>query len=88
MANVNSYYGRRAEEQSVSEEFIFRVQHDPVSGAAYHASLRGLTQESAEGDDRRHAGAVEEEERGQTLQADGIREVGDVVRGLSLDVHE
>lgn len=56
--------------------------------ASYHTSFRGLAQESSKGDDRRHAGAVEEEERGQTLQADGVCEVGQVVGGLSLDVHE
>ncbi|TNN51005.1 hypothetical protein EYF80_038807 [Liparis tanakae] len=43
------------------------------------ADARPQGEESSEGDDRRHAGAVEEEERGQTLQADGIREVGDVI---------
>ena len=56
--------------------------------ASYHTSLCGLTQESSKGDDRRHAGAVEEEEGGQTLKADGIRVVRKVVRSLSLDVQD
>lgn len=55
---------------------------------SYHPSLRGLAQKSSKGNDRRHAGAVKEEEGGQTLKADGVCVVGKVVRSLSLDVQD
>ncbi len=55
---------------------------------SYHASLCGLAQESSKGDDGWHAGAVEEEEGGQTLQTEGVCVVGKVVRSLSLDVQD
>lgn len=58
------------------------------TAASYHAALCGLAQEPSEGDDRWHAGAVEEEEGGQTLQTEGVRVVGQVVRSLPLDVEE
>ena len=56
--------------------------------STYYASLRGLPQEPPEGDDGGHAGAVEEQEGGQTLQARCIFVVRQVVGGLALDVHE
>lgn len=55
---------------------------------SYYASLCGLPQQPSEGDDRGHAGAVEEEEGGQTLQAQCVCVVRQVVGGLALDVHE
>ena len=57
-------------------------------GVTHHAALGGLTQQPAEGDDGRHAGAVEEEEGGQALEAQGVRVVRQVVRRLALDVVE
>lgn len=36
--------------------------------STHNVSFGGLAQQAPEGDDRRHAGAVEEEHRGQTLQ--------------------
>lgn len=59
-----------------------------MSGVSYYASLGGFPQQSAEGDDRRHAGTVEEKEGGQTLQAQSVRVVRQVVGRLALDVHE
>lgn len=56
--------------------------------ASHHSPLRCFAQQSSEGDDRRHAGAVQEEEGGQTLQTDGVRVVGQIVRSLSLDVQD
>lgn len=56
--------------------------------ASYHTPLCGLAQQSPEGDDGRHAGAVEEEEGGQTLQTDGVCVVGNVVGSLSFDVQD
>lgn len=56
--------------------------------ASHHSPLRCLAQQSSEGDDRRHAGAVQEEEGGQTLQTDGVCVVGQIVRSLSLDVED
>lgn len=58
------------------------------SYGTYHASLGGLAQESSKGDDGGHAGAVKEEEGGQTLQTNGICVVGKIVRSLSLDVQD
>lgn len=52
----------------------------------YHSALCGFTQEPTKSDDRWHAGTVEEQERCQTLQTDGIGVVGKVMRSLSLDV--
>lgn len=56
--------------------------------ASHHAALGGLAQQSPEGDDGRHACAVEEEEGGQTLQADGVGVVGKIVGGFPLDVQD
>lgn len=55
---------------------------------SHHAPFGGLAQQSSEGDDGRHAGAVQEEEGGQTLKADGVGVVGQVVGGLALDVQD
>ena len=55
-------------------------------GATHHAALGGLAQQPAEGDDGGHAGAVQEEEGGQTLEAERVRVVRQVVRRLALDV--
>lgn len=54
----------------------------------YYASFCCLAQQSSKGDDRRHAGTVEKEERGHTLQTDSIGVVGQVVGCLSLDVQK
>lgn len=59
-----------------------------TSAGPHHTALRGFTQQPPEGDDGGHAGAVEEQEGGQTLQADGVRVVRQVVRSLSLDVQD
>lgn len=59
-----------------------------MSGVSYYASLGGFPQQSSEGDDRRHAGTVEEKEGGKTLQAQSVRVVRQVVGRLALDVHE
>lgn len=56
--------------------------------ASHHAALGGLAQQPPEGDDGRHAGAVEEEEGSQTLQADGVGVVGQIVGGFALDVQD
>lgn len=59
-----------------------------MSAGPHHSALRGFTQQPPKGDDGGHAGAVEEEEGGQTLQADGVGVVRQVVRGLPLDVQD
>lgn len=59
-----------------------------VIATPYHSPICGFTQQPTKGDDRRHAGAVEEEEGGQTLQTDGVGVVGKVMRSLSLDVQD
>lgn len=52
-----------------------------VQGEGPHdAALGRLPQQTPEGDDGGHAGAVEEEEGGQTLQAECVGVVGQVVR--------
>lgn len=55
---------------------------------SHHAALGGLAQQAPEGDDGRHAGTVEEEKGSQTLQADGVGVVGQIVGGLPLDVQD
>lgn len=56
------------------------------TGRTYYAALRRLAQQSAEGDDGRHAGTVEEEERGHALEATGVAVVRQVMGQLPLDV--
>lgn len=53
---------------------------------SYYASLCGFSQQSSEGDNRGHAGAVQEQERGQTLQAERICEIRQEVRNLPLHI--
>lgn len=57
-----------------------------VSVWSYDASLCRLPQQSSKGDDRWHAGTVEEEERGHTLEAETVLEVTQIERSLSFDV--
>lgn len=45
----------------------------------YYSTLCGLPKQASESDHRRHAGTIEEQEGGQTLQADGIGVVRHVV---------
>lgn len=52
----------------------------------YDASLCRLPQQSSKGDDRRHAGTVEEEEGGHTLEAHTVLEVTQIERSFPLDV--
>lgn len=42
---------------------------------SYYVSFGGFSQQTPERDDWRHAGAVEEEDGRQTLQADGVSDV-------------
>jgi len=49
----------------------------------YDVPLGGLAQQAAEGDDGGHAGAVEEEHRGQALQAQRVPDVAPQERGLA-----
>ncbi len=42
---------------------------------SYYVSFGGFSQQTSERDDGRHAGAVQEEDGGQTLQVDGVRDV-------------
>lgn len=51
---------------------------------SHYAALCGLSQQASESDDRRHAGAVQEEERCQTLQTYGISVVRQIVWSLAL----
>lgn len=64
------------------------VEKPTGRGRIYDAALGRLAQQSAEGDDGRHAGAVEEEERGHTLKATGVCVVRQVVGKLPLDVQK
>lgn len=54
----------------------------------YYASFCRLAQQPSEGDDGGHAGTVEEEERGHTLEAESVVVVGQIVRRLALDVQK
>lgn len=53
---------------------------------SYNASLGRFSQQSSKGDHRRHAGTVEEEEGGHTLEAHAILEVTQIERSFPLDV--
>lgn len=64
------------------------LQNPTGQGRIYYAALRRLAQQSAEGDDGGHAGAVEEEERGHTLKTTGVSVVRQVVGKLPLDVQK
>lgn len=54
--------------------------------SSYDASLCGLPQQPSKGDNRRHAGTVEEEEGGHALEAHSILKVTQVERSFPLDV--
>lgn len=54
--------------------------------SSYDASLCGLPQQPSKGDNRRHAGAVEEEEGGHALEAHSILKVTQVEWSFPLDV--
>lgn len=56
-----------------------------VSGS-HDVSSGGLVQQASEGDDGRHAGAVQEEHRGHALQAAGVPQVAPQERKLPADV--
>lgn len=58
------------------------------TGSTDYAALGRLAQQSSEGDDGGHAGTVEEEEGGHTLEATGITVVRQVVGHLPLDVQK
>ncbi len=53
---------------------------------SYDASLCRLPQQSSKGDDRRHAGTVEEEEGGYALEAHAVLKVTQIERSFPLDV--
>lgn len=53
---------------------------------SYDASLCRLPQQSSKGDDRRHAGTVEEEKGGHTLEAHAVLKVTQIERSFPLDV--
>lgn len=53
---------------------------------SYYASLCSFSQQPSEGDNGGHAGAVQEQERGQTLQAERICEIRQEVRSLPLHI--
>ena len=55
---------------------------------SYNASLRSLPQQASEGDDWGHAGAVEEEEGGNTLKTQPIFVVTQIERSLPLNVQD
>lgn len=55
---------------------------------SYYASLGSLPQQPSEGDNRGHAGTVEEEEGGHTLETEAIFIVTQIVRKLPLDVQD
>ena len=57
-----------------------------VCVCAHNAPIGGLSEQSSEGDDRGHAGAVEEQEGGDTLQINAVSIVTQVERNLPLDV--
>ncbi len=59
-----------------------------VFRCSYYASLCGFSQQSSEGDNRGHAGAVQEQERGQTLQAERICEIWQEVWSLPLHIQK
>lgn len=53
---------------------------------SYYAPFGGLPEQTSEGDDGRHAGAVQEEDGGQALQAHGVSDVAPVERRLPPNV--
>lgn len=54
----------------------------------HYVALCCLPEQTSERDDRRHAGAVEEQDGGQTLQTEGVSDVAPVERQLPLDVQD
>lgn len=54
----------------------------------HDVALRSLSQQPPKCDDRRHAGTVEEEDGGQTLQAQRVPDVAPVERHLPLNIHD
>lgn len=57
-----------------------------MTTGSYYASFSGFSQQSPKGDNRRHAGAVQEQEGGQTLEAQRVLEITPVPGRLPLDV--
>lgn len=71
------------------QRVVFAARHPAFSArrvCSYDASLCGLPQQPSEGDHRRHAGAVEEEEGGHALEAHPVLKVAQVERSFPLDV--
>lgn len=68
-------------------EIRVSVQTFCTSVCPYNPSLCCLSEQPPKGDDRRHTGTVEEEERGHTLQAQTIFIVTQIERCLPFDVH-
>lgn len=58
----------------------------PAQRGAHHVAFGRLPQQSPKGDDRGHAGTVEEEEGRQALQAESIAKVARVPQGSALHV--
>ena len=68
---------------------VSMVMSKTVQGEEPHdAALCGLAQQASEGDDGGHARAVEEEQGGQALEAEGIAVVRQVVGRLPLHVQQ
>lgn len=55
---------------------------------SYNASLCRLPKQSSEGDDRRHAGTVEKEERGNTLEVQAVFIVTQIEGSFPFDVQD
>lgn len=62
------------------------ITQQTVCFCSYNASLCRLPQQSSKGDNRRHAGTVEEEEGGHALQAHAVFEVTQIVGSFPFDV--
>lgn len=56
--------------------------------SSYNTSFCRLPQQSPKGDDRRHAGTVEEEEGGHTLEAETILKITPIEWSFPLDVQD
>lgn len=57
-----------------------------MTQSSYYASLGGFSEQTPKGDDWWHAGTIQEEEGGQTLQAERIPVVAPVPGGFAFDV--
>lgn len=59
---------------------------DETASLTHYVVFGGFPQKASEGDDRGHAGTIEEKDRGQALQAKGVPHIAPVKRSFPLNV--